>query len=733
LTTRHSHQERPVDIGSARADTEGAARRKRIQASSAIAIAILVLQPLYFYRRVVVYNTVHIPFDIQGFHLPLTWFIARCVREHILPLWNPFAYCGLPIHADIQAQLFYPFTWLSILAANLTGGKALFYWLEWQEPIHMILGGVFAYLLFRKLRCSAWVSLFGATTYQLGPFFVSQAEHLGAICSAAWFPLTCLCLVELAERPTRRWFAILALSIALSLLSGFPATTIVVVVLCGLALMAAAIARLCSWRLLVIFAAACMLAVIVSAVQLIPTFQLTHLSIASIRWQWKDAGGLPWESLASFFWPNYYHIFSFADPHLYTLPYDFTQMYTYCGHLPLVLILISPFLIRRSKLLGISFLLMLLSVIWLLGKNTPLYPPVYKVLPKFLQGAIYAEYAMLGFSLFAAITAALVLSRFEARIPRAVLIVLVIASSWNLIRVGANRGFNTSSGGYQVATESWQDNGLPMPETLRQWTRAATPPLRTDFLAPEDITLRSRAEIDELPSADGDNPFLPLRYYRLRLTYSGEVFWSRAQLLHSLDSPWTRALNVGFVIGSGNAPVAHLKQPDEYEVLDLKSPRIYRVKNPLPRFYLANRIRSVNNEAEALAAAKDKDFDPTQETIVEGLPSPAPATGGGGSVEVVSYGNNRIELDVNSQTRGLLVASETLYPGWVATVNGRTTEILPTNVAFRGIPVEAGAQRVVMKYRPYGLIWWAILSAVALCFTLALMRHASEHEAEPKA
>jgi uncharacterized membrane protein YfhO len=206
------------------------------------------------------------------------------------------------------------------------------------------------------------------------------------------------------------------------------------------------------------------------------------------------------------------------------------------------------------------------------------------------------------------------------------------------------------------------------------------------------------------------------------LTYSGDVFWSRAQLLHSLDSPWTKALNVGFVIENGSAPPVQPKRPNEYEMLDFRSPRIYRVAHPLPRFYLANRIRSVRDEAEALAVAKDRSFDPAEETIVEGLRLPIPDLARGGSVKVVKYEINRVELEVKSQSRGLLVTSETLYPGWTATVNGRETAILPTNVAFRGIPVEAGEQRVIMEYRPYSLILWAVISAGALGFTLTLLR-----------
>jgi len=32
-------------------------------------------------------------------------------------------YGGVPIHADPQAQIFYPFTWLALLAGNHSQGK----------------------------------------------------------------------------------------------------------------------------------------------------------------------------------------------------------------------------------------------------------------------------------------------------------------------------------------------------------------------------------------------------------------------------------------------------------------------------------------------------------------------------------------------------------------------------------------------------------------------------------
>src|SRR5215471_20232849 len=117
-----------------------------------LALLALIFQPLIFYRRHLISLVSHIPFDIVGFHLPLATFMERAARQGIWPFWDPFNYCGVPIHADIQAQLFYPPTWLAIGVDLATGGDRLFYWLEMSTALHMTIGGLGAYFLMRRFR-----------------------------------------------------------------------------------------------------------------------------------------------------------------------------------------------------------------------------------------------------------------------------------------------------------------------------------------------------------------------------------------------------------------------------------------------------------------------------------------------------------------------------------------------------------------------------------------------------
>jgi hypothetical protein len=685
-----------------------------LKAMGLFAALVLILQPLIFYHRHLFRLDAHIPFDIAYYHLPLAAFIERSVTRHVWPLWNPQVYSGFPVHADITAGLFYPFTWLAIIADKATGGGRLFYWLEWLVPLHMMFAGIGAYLLLRQLRCSVWVALFGATVFQISPFFVSQAQHLGAISTAAWFPFILLFVCRLADEVRPRRAAFLAIAIALTILAGFPAAMIVVLVLSTLFCFALIQARLAKLRLLVFFAASCLGGIAMTAIQLIPTIQLSRLSVASLRYKWfGDGGGMHWQSFVSFIRPDYYGIFTAWDPSKYKLPYNYTFMFTFCGYATAVLIAAALILPRKTKVQAISLALFLLSAIWMLGAGTPVYPAIYHMLPHFLENAMYPEFALLGFSMFAACTAALALAGMESAMPRFLIVVLVAANSWNLIRVGANRVFNTFDGGYRVVTAGWKDGERSMPDALREMTRETQPPSRIEFFSAVGGLLELAPGVFDIPSAAGDNPFLLLRYYDLRHSFSDNGPWNRRQYPRGFEDRWLQALDVGYVLEDKAAPERTF-DPEKYERTDLRSVHVYRVKSPQPRFYIQNRVVTVKNEQEALVAAVKGSIDPPTAAIVENLPKDwRPDAVDGGSVKVLEYDDNRIVLQAHTGGRAMLVTSEPLYPGWTATINGKAASIVPANVAFRGIPLDAGENQIVMQYKPQNVFIAAVISLLA--------------------
>jgi len=190
---------------------------------------VLFSEALVFFRLTLFFSHFAIPWDLRSYHLPLAFYAAESLGAGKLPLWDPFVYCGFPFYANIQTQLFYPPAWPFFALANLFAPDVLTKVLEWQTALHVFLGGAFAYGFLQKMKLRRGPALLGATVFQMGCYFASQAQHLGAMCGTAWLPLAWLGVLALAERFSWRWLGWLSLALAMSVLAGFPATAMVVV------------------------------------------------------------------------------------------------------------------------------------------------------------------------------------------------------------------------------------------------------------------------------------------------------------------------------------------------------------------------------------------------------------------------------------------------------------------------------------------------------------------------
>src|SRR5262245_26623445 len=240
---------------------------------SRVAVLVLIAQPVLFYWRVLVGLEAHIPYDIAGYFLPQISYLARCFRDGVAPLWDPYSYTGMPIHADIQAQVLYPLTWLAILVSHYSH-SSLFYWVEWLVPLHMILAGLFTYGLLRRMGVQAAGALLGGTIYQLGGYFASQAQHLGAISCAAWLPLMARAVFELRQGIQPRSVAVLGLASAMSFPAGFVAATVIADVAALLMLAALLAVREASWRGVAAVALGFGLGILIVTASLVPSWQL---------------------------------------------------------------------------------------------------------------------------------------------------------------------------------------------------------------------------------------------------------------------------------------------------------------------------------------------------------------------------------------------------------------------------------------------------------------------------
>ncbi len=302
-------------------------RRDRIAISLLIVLVLLV-----FWQAVaggIFYNG-----DIYQLHYPLRSAYAAELARGSLPLWTTQMFAGYPLLAEGQLGALYPPN--LILHALLPVPVALNVFIL----AHLVWAAIGAYTFARRLRLHGAAALVSALVFALGGFMVAHLNHVNIVACAAWLPwlflLTDRVLVGSPAHPARD-AAWLALALGMEFLAGHPQ----VAVLSLLALVA--YAAYLSWatgqnrRLRALWVVALLLGLALAAAQLLPTYELTNLSVRS--------GGVDADFFTSFSLHPLYLV-SLLSPFVLGNPYPETsvELVGYVGLLPLLLALLAPFI-----------------------------------------------------------------------------------------------------------------------------------------------------------------------------------------------------------------------------------------------------------------------------------------------------------------------------------------------------------------------------------------------------
>jgi hypothetical protein len=231
--------------------------------------ALMHLHPWrYSYERVPVNNAINTD-PIKQVYPRRAW-TDDMIRQGAWPLWNPTVLTGTPNLPDGQIGLFYPPT-LLLLFIPLVQAFGLYAF------IHVILAGVGAYLCARQLKLDAGPALLAAVCYMFNGYLLTWLyfpHHTGATAILPW----CFWAIERAVRG-ERWisWALAGVIFALPLLSHLQLALYIYLGMGSYVLARALQAgewRACR-RIVAGFSAAVALALALSAVQLLPAFQLS--------------------------------------------------------------------------------------------------------------------------------------------------------------------------------------------------------------------------------------------------------------------------------------------------------------------------------------------------------------------------------------------------------------------------------------------------------------------------
>ncbi len=695
---------------------------------------------------------------------------AEVARDQVLaghlPLWNPSEWAGMTLVGNMQSALFFPPSWL-LIVFPFGYGWGVF------SAVKVLLSGLGAYALARELGVGRGGALVAGAVYMLSaPLMLWLQYPLGSV--FAIFPWLLWATTRLARRPTRASIAAVALTTALMLFAGHPESAFIAVSAIAVYLVAlVAFDHRANpegsrpLRIAVRWAAGGLLGAAIAAVALIPFLLALGDSVT-----WGERGKLiPADapSLADLLQWAMPGLFGDGEPNLYG-----RWPFGYFGLPALILAFVG--LVRYRREAGARALLAMTAVTflaiyrvppvrWLLEEvppwaNTYLGPErLYFVIA--LAGAVGAG---AGFHALAhrplplrrvvvvTAAAALVIAvgaglaqvagdlGAPASVKResiAVTALLLLVTGGLLAAVGRVRPVTAAAAALAVAVLSlvgMQNFNLTLPpDEAYPATPAGIAQLQDQpgtfrvgvFRASgAELTMPANtAGLYELESIEGYDYPLSRRWSDFQsgvLGFGGSAFPELRTAQEPPRGPALAALrmmNVRYYVG---APGTRAESPDFQTVYSGRDSVVLRDRQALPRAYVAPVARPLSDD-DALALLERGGLDPRREALVpEGEQAPAGGAFRAARVEVLAP--DHVRVHVPRGAAGWLVLANGYSPDWKAEVDGRETELRPTNFAAMGVPVESGTEVVDFRLDRTGLWLGAAISLIALaCAGLLLV------------
>lgn len=186
----------------------------------------------------------------------------------------------------------------------------------------------------------------------------------------------------------------------------------------------------------------------------------------------------------------------------------------------------------------------------------------------------------------------------------------------------------------------------------------------------------------------------------------------------NLDRPLFDLFDLGYVLSR------HPLSPEHYHQV---APGIFANRHPRTRAFFTRCAKVLPNARERIAHLTSPAFRPFAQVVLSTpLPGisdcdadPAPA------IAQVRYpAPDRVEITVTATGNGVLVLADAWFPGWTATVDGATTDVLRVDHALRGIALGEGPHTISLSFHPTAFRdgFWLTLASLLTLALLALGR-----------
>ena len=709
--------------------------KKRFYFISAI---ILFCLTIIFYNKLVFSDLTYFQRDLMIQFRPWKMFINYHLKNlfysnstylDFLPLWNFYNRCGSPLIANLQSQVFYPFSVVFFVIKDFVVAYKIFL------ILHFFLSSFFMYILLKK-KLSFVSSLCGSIIWTFNGYIVSRTEFLSVFSTLIWLPLIIYLFPYITDKFDFKKIVFVSIIITMQFLAGhaqiwFYSIVYLLLYSVYLSYKHKSYIPIVSCLLSILFS------ILISAIQFLPTTEFFYYStrsgkgikdITKFGMSYKDTvlGSLNLKDIINFVYPFswQFNIKNFAPTEVLSIP-NYWWYTFYIGFIGICLSIIGFFYIKENKEKSFYVFIILLFLLYSLGENFILFKQLYKFIPfirifRYPSTSIFILVFIL--SLLTSYGTEFIFL-FVKRYKKYRYLFIIIFPIVCFIEL-----YTYSTKISILLPKTILEQPTPNPEFLLQkkfedkypYRFALTPITQNLALSVKGKTLyESMLKYRDRLFGDENLEFLLFNFrgqdIELKNYYK---FLDFVYSCSSLDEavPFLSISNVKYIISiiPQNTKLLKLIKNNELKIYE----------NPFvlpPAFFVTKKIEETNLD-NALKLMKELKFELFDTVILHHKNTQNLNYQSNHLIDRLIdkfyYLNNKIYVETNFSQEGFLVLTQNFYPGWKCLVNNKKTEIYYCNIFMNCIYLPREKNKIWFYYDPISFKIGCIITLLCILFII---------------
>lgn len=693
-------------------------------------IGLLVLVTLVAYLPVS-FSLLSLKNDSLVQYLPFRYHLSESIQNGHFPFWSPYLYTGFPVHADMQGMTWNPLVLLISLFTKYNMSV-----LEFEVTVYLLLAAISMYFLLRSFQLHRVICILGGISYMSCGFITGSASVIPWISSAAFIPFVFLTLKGFLDEPGVKKAIYFSFSLSLLFLCGYPTFFIYTSYITGAVLLLALWVhfrkkeRASLQRPLLCFGLAILLFLLVCSPAIISYAEfLSYYSRGSGISAARAAQNpfTPFSSI-SYLVPGAVHK---DHPWLDT---DTSMRNGYVGLFVFLLFVLSLFSKqgRWQKMIGA---LTLFSFLLSLGSSTPLHYICYKALPlfnTFRHPGNIRLFTSLGIIMLASIYTQQLLQGNREEIYRklrtmgwatagilgvTLLILLLKAGTRENLQFAIRKGPDP-----KALLDAFSFDGFLLLQCVAQLVFVGA---LLSLLRQKKLPVKLTAVLVGLNSVLFCWLALPFNFVSQLRTAAIDQYvasfpkgYPAPDLLASAETGVFADSSTIPVYGYANFYNKQIRLQDyvitptlnkEYERF-CGDKKLRRAMDGYPFAWLSDTLVSQTPDSLFPGRRFSLYSDPATKPVLGKL-------NGMEKMEVEKFSPNSFTLRTNTRSPLLLSVFQQYNHNWQVRINDQPASVIKLNIAFMGVALPAGENRVVWEYRPARVVLaaWISLATLIIC------------------